>query len=211
MTVGSIRAPILLSVLLGGCASRVPRPLSPAPEPEAGNGVPEFEARTEVDPETGAVVREWTEYRTEKGFLQRHGKEIRRWPDGSLRAERVFAFGEPVGHSREWYEDGTPRLDVTFAGPEVDASMLFWHPNGQLSAEGVGRDSVRTGPWTFYYENGQKSKQGEYVDGQRAGQWTLWYPNGGLEARGILEGNERVGNWQLWPEEPPTFEAEGDQ
>ncbi|TDJ72008.1 MAG: hypothetical protein E2O39_07425, partial [Planctomycetota bacterium] len=144
-----IRRALLPALLIaGGCAGRGPRPRSPTPEPDSGSELPEYVDRTEVHSDTGTVVHEWTEYRNGKGPPQRHGKEVERWPDGSKRAERVFAFGSPAGHSREWYEDGTLRLDILFAGPDVATVMRFYHPNGRISAEGEGCDSVRTGPWT---------------------------------------------------------------
>ena len=212
MIVAPIRHALLLSLLgAGGCAGRTPIPQPPEPESEPGSGLPEFVDRTDVDPDTGRVVREWTEYRNGKGPTQRHGREVERWPDGSMRAERVFAFGEPAGHSREWYEGGTLRLDILFAGPDVATVMRFYHPNGRISAEGEGRDSVRTGPWTFYYENGRVSKQGEYAASLRTGEWTLWFPNGGLKSRGVFDRDRRVGTWRHWRETPPTFGSDDPQ
>lgn len=193
---------LLLAACCGGCLYGS----APGPLPERVLDPPRDEMRREVDKRTGDVLEQRPVRIYPDGGVERHGMQTRYYAGGGLESERSFAAGEPVGRWRSWYPDGQLRSDFTIT--DEPSPMVFYHPNGQISATGMAVRGVRDGLWTFWHENGVKAKEGRFVGGGREGLWTFWYANGGLEARGLYHSDERAGEWELWRAEPPTFEVE---
>ena len=69
---------------------------------------PRLVQRVKKDPHTGQVLREWSEWVLPDGRVQKHGVERQFHLNGAPHWERHFEYGEPVGHWRGWYADGSP-------------------------------------------------------------------------------------------------------
>lgn len=102
------------------------------------------------------------------GSEQREGSYTETWSDGTLRAERTYVRGEPIGTWRSWHENGERRSEESFPGAGLEGRARWWHPNGQLSADGATREGVRQGTWIFWDAAGVETQRIDYVDGQPA-------------------------------------------
>lgn len=168
---------------------------------------PELVERVTRHPHTGVVLRTWSEWLLPSGEVERHGREQTWYASGAKEWEREFDHGRPVGHWRGWYEDGTLMAE-SFHNTDHPTRMSFWHPNGQLSGEGLAWNGVRTGPWSHWYVDGSVREQGEYVEGLRDGRWIFLFEDGSLEARGEYAAGARIGEWELY-ETPHARSAAG--
>ena len=99
-----------------------------------------------------------------------------------------------LGIGKGWYEDGA-RMAECFYGTDVTTIQRFWHPNGQLSAQGESFNGVRFGPWKHWFPSGVVSGAGEYVGGMRHGEWSFYREDGTLESHGDYDSGSRVGTW----------------
>lgn len=137
------------------------------------------------------------------GRSERDGFEREFSSEGRLLAERFFAHDVPCGTWREWYPDGTPRSEVEFGpgGSQELRASRYWHPNGQLAAEGQTRAGLREGEWTYRDPEGRLLRRGGYRAGLREGEWVFLRPDGSKEAEGRYAGGQRVGEWTLWDED----------
>lgn len=127
-----------------------------------------------------------------------HGVERAWYANGRPRHERGFDHGEPRGWWRTWYEDGTLRSENEIV-PDAATPMRWWHPNGQLSSEGMARNSLREGAWRGWHPDGSLAYEGDYRGGVRHGPWTFWHPGGERAEAGEYRDGARIGEWQAWP------------
>jgi antitoxin component YwqK of YwqJK toxin-antitoxin module len=65
-------------------------------------------------------------------------------PTGTLNHEQHWADGWADGPCRNWYPDGTPRSDETFAAGELVRGR-YWDPSGALVEEVDGRPTAPAG------------------------------------------------------------------
>ncbi len=170
-----------------------PTPGIPRSTPPSG-----IQHRETFDERTGALIHAWNESFDRGGLPVREDLERRWWPNGTLRAERHWRSGIPVGRWSTWWEDGAPR-SVHEHAPEP-STMTYWHPGGSRSSEGLHLLGSKQGVWTFWDEAGTVRREGRFEDGIETGVWTLWHPSGALEARGVMRAGKRVGEWKLWAE-----------
>ena len=61
--------------------------------------------------------------------------------------------------------------------------MRWWHATGELEAEGLALNGVKTGPWRHSRADGTLEAEGDYVAGQRSGDWKLYDERGQLAER----------------------------
>lgn len=168
----------------------------PVPERAPGPSVHEVLRRTY--PEEEALRRETRVVVEPDGRVERDGPEREFFRGGALQAERFFARGRPIGVWRTWFANGQLRSETNYdSDPEPNR---FWHPNGQLAAEGPARTGLREGRWTYWSEAGLVLREGGYHLGLRAGPWTFW-EQGEKRAEGLYEAGGRVGEWTLWDAE----------
>ncbi|MCE9593155.1 MAG: hypothetical protein K8S98_03080 [Planctomycetes bacterium] len=169
---------LVLALGLASCRSFHP-PFPAVPDHAVPEAAPFFERRAEFyDAEATRKRREWHVWVYRDGRTLRDGEELEWWPDGRLRARRHFDHGEPSGEWATWFEDGTQSSESTLGGDEL-APMRWWHPNGTLATEGVGRNGSREGRWRSWYANGVHESEGEYRDNHLEGEWIFWNDDGG--------------------------------
>jgi antitoxin component YwqK of YwqJK toxin-antitoxin module len=66
--------------------------------------------------------------------------------------------GYADGHYREWYENGTPRLDVWYKDGRVTGSFCLWYSNGQLAASCIV-DADGHGVYKAWHKDGRRRRQ----------------------------------------------------
>ena len=191
-----------LSVLLalGACTqdeSRWARPPMPTPPPEG------LRVLERLDRNTGNVVRRWSIRYAANGQAFLDGPELLYWPDGALRAERNWVDGEATGLWKSFYANGTLKMRVSHV--DYPTSMVFFHPDGTVSAQGLASKGVKNGDWAHFHSDGSLSHQGAYVRGMKQGTWTYYHPGGGLAKRGNYLDAHATGDWRRWENEPATW------
>jgi hypothetical protein len=200
----SLPSRILLAALIactGGCRakldlSKIQTPAA-AKEPEPTGRA---EVRREVDDATGMVTSESAVLVVPGRGAIKHGIERIWYPSGALHWEREFRFGKPSGVWRSWWENGRPRTECYYYGPEVERTMSFWREDGKLSAQGPACDGQRRGHWKLWWSTGQISDEGEYRGGFREGKWDAWSQDGQRRFEIVYERNVRVSKREIVPQ-----------
>ena len=200
-----MRATLLFLIALAAC--RTETGLNRPPPGARAAPAPRFEQRREHDPETGKLVHEWTVLLAPGQGAIKDGVERIWFPSGAKSWEREFKRGKPIGAWRSWHENGNPRSECFYRGPDADATMSFWHENGKLSAQGPARDGVRRGRWRFWRESGQIAEEGECVSGMREGAWIAWSEDGKSRFERLYKRNVRVSQRPLAEGEMPAASA----
>lgn len=165
------------------------------------------EERVELDEITGKVVHETTVVVVPGRGAIKHGVERIWYPSGALHWEREFRYGKPSGVWRSWWENGKPRTECYYFGPDVERTMTFWREDGKLQAQGPACDGSRRGRWKFWWSGGQLSDEGEYRGGLREGVWQAWSEDGKRRYEVVYERNVRVSKRELEPEPGAGLEA----
>ncbi len=200
---------IALLALPAGCRtapdfSRIkPPPAAKEPEPQG-----RAEERREVDPKTGKPTHEWSVLVTPGRGAILHGVERIGYANGALHWEREFRFGKPTGIWRSWYENGHPRTECFYLGPDVERTMTFWREDGKLSSQGPACDGARRGRWKFWWSNGRLAEEGEYRGGMKEGAWIAWSADGERRFERVYERNVRVSQRELPKEGDPATPGE---
>ena len=68
------------------------------------------------------------------------------------------ADGYTDGHYREWYENGSPRLDVWYKNGRVTGDFRVWYSNGQLAASCIV-DTDACGVYKAWHKDGRRRRQ----------------------------------------------------
>jgi antitoxin component YwqK of YwqJK toxin-antitoxin module len=188
----------LLAALAGSCRSLPDlSKLDPPPAAQEAEPTGRIENRSEIDDQSGKLTHEWTVLVVPGRGAIKHGQERNWYPGGALHWEREFRYGKPTGVWRSWYENGKPRTECFYFGPEVERTMTFWREDGKLTAQGPACDGARRGAWKFWWSNGQLAEQGEYRGGLREGVWQAWSEDGGRRYERVYEKNVRVSQREL--------------
>ncbi len=185
---------LLSAGVLAGAPSCALLPVTKAvalPPPERWEPGPGERKRWNADGQLVAIEQYMVD---EQGKIWRHGQEWEYWPDGQLRSERAFAWGEPSGRWRTYWQDGTLRSDYTF-DPDTSTPMVYYHPSGQRASEGLAKHGSREGPWTYWYADGTLGRSGSYREGRRHGFWREFHPDGSWKSFGPYERGDKVGDW----------------
>jgi len=194
---------ILLATLLAcspGCRSKLDLPKGDAP-PAAQEPDPTGRAdvRREFDEVTGKLVHESAILVVPGRGAIKHGVERVWYPSGALHWEREFRYGKPSGVWRSWWENGQPRTECYYFGPDVERTMTFWREDGKLAAQGPACDGSRRGRWKLWWSSGQLSDQGEYRGGFREGPWEAWSEDGKRRFEIVYERSVRVSKREILP------------
>ncbi len=190
-----------------GCAGYLdPRDFQSTPAEGPAKGEPVHVVRT-AHGAGGELSARWSVLLYPDGHAVREGRAEEFYPDGRTAALRHYRAGEPVGEWKTWYPDGTLRSSYEFV-PGRSTPMRFFHPSGELSAEGPATMGLRDGHWTFWYPGGGVRQEGAYRSGLRTGLWTLRWPGGALRSRGYYRADRRVGEWKHWSEVDGVTESD---
>jgi hypothetical protein len=174
------------------------KPLAHAKEPDPPGRT---EERREVDPLTGKPRHEWSVLVTPGRGALKHGIERIWYPSGELQWEREFRYGKPTGIWRSYWQNGKPRTECFYLGPDVERTMSFWREDGRLSAQGPACGDARRGKWRFWWSNGQIAEEGEYKGGLKEGTWIGWSRDGKRRFERVYEKHVRVSQRELSAEE----------
>jgi len=188
----------LAALALGACRATPDfSKIRPPGRAQEGDPPGREEERHEVDPATGRTLHEWSVFVTPGRGSMKHGVERIWFASGGLHWEREFRYGKATGIWRSWWENGNPRTECFYLGPDVERTMSFWREDGKLSAQGPARDGARTGHWRFWWSNGQLAEEGEYRGGLQEGTWQAWSRDGKRRFERTYEKNVRVAQKEL--------------
>lgn len=128
------------------------------------------------------------------GVLQTEAAEVRKlevekeyYPDGAVRAARLYRNGVLEGITVEYSPEGSIVSATEYLG-------------GMKIGEGlVLDDGSRNGPWKEYYPGGDVKAEGNYSADNRTGKWNFYYSNGRLEQTGVYNNNGKPeGTWKWY-------------
>ena len=105
----------------------------------------------------------------QQGKYNEHGEKMGTWKvfydDGSKCAEECYGNGT----SREWYQNGNLKSEVTVANGLKQGTYKSWYANGQQKDEIPFVRGVKQGATTEWHENGKKKFEGTYKDNELNG------------------------------------------
>jgi len=196
---------LVLSGATASCRSKLdPSKIDPPSAAKDSDPIGRTEVHREVDEVTGKVTHEWTVVVAPGRGALKHGIERIWYPEGALHWEREFRYGKPSGVWRSWWDNGKPRTECYYFGPEVERTMSFWREDGKLQAQGPACDGSRRGRWKFWWRHGQLSDEGEYRGGLREGLWHAWSEDGKHRFEIVYARNVRVSKRELAPDSEAT-------
>lgn len=174
----------------------------------------------------------------EAAEIQKLEVEKEYYPEGAVKAIRLYRNGILEGISTELARDGTILAAKEYRNGLVAGEGLVledgsrngrwkeYYPDGSLKAEGEYENGIKTGPWKYFHANGKLEQAGTYnKEGKPEGRWQWYFDSGQLLReenyyRGKKEGlfeeyNEfgtlvEQGEYYEGREDGPWFELVGD-
>jgi antitoxin component YwqK of YwqJK toxin-antitoxin module len=88
------------------------------------------------------------------------------------------------GPFQTWYPDGQLRQEGTYRYGQPQGRWTYYYPNGQKRMDGTWRFGKTQGRWTYFHENGSRESAGRFLMGKREGRWTYWDTAGEMRFEG---------------------------
>lgn len=126
--------------------------------------------KDESIPLTGYVFSEYgdetpfTEYFVMRGV--KHGRYREYYPNGSLKVEVSYRNGEQDGIFQEWYIDGSMKKQSHYLNGVLNGLLISWG------------------------EDGDKNQEINYVDGELKGEYKTWDRRGRIVKDGVYKNSE---------------------
>lgn len=134
------------------------------------------------------------------------------YPNGQPKQYLEVMNGRAKGAYREWYQDGSKKLEGQVIGgiadvtTEAEKSWLFdgvchvWSQDGSLQAVIPYDKGSLSGTSIYYHPNGKISRRAPFINGQLEGDYEVYREDGSLLQRieyhaGVLNGTA-VGYWE---------------
>lgn len=157
--------------------------------PDAGSGAQEDPALPILEATNSALTREagrlylgsvlvtgivldrtdesttWTPY--QNGL--RHGREVSRYSDGSLKLDRRWDEGHREGEVRAWWPDGTLQEVSTYVNDVLEGVSSRWFTDGQQASIFTYLHGREEGAQQMWYEDGTLRANYIVIDGRRYG------------------------------------------
>jgi len=88
----------------------------------------------------------------------------------------------------ETYEDGTPKIILTFRGRKdsLNYHQLVLYPSGKADHAGQIVNGKKSGTWTWWHENGNRKAQCKFEGGRYVDTIFHWYENGQVQQVEVL-------------------------
>ena len=111
----------------------------------------------------------------EKG--RKHGKWIKKYPNGQSIYIGKFKHGEPVEIFKRYYPNGSFQAIMKYRTSDTVFAELY-NKNEQKQAEGIYIKKQKDSTWNLYDDNGNIISKDTYDKGSRDGQSLKFYPDG---------------------------------
>lgn len=106
------------------------------------------------------------------------------YPDGTPKIVHYFhgeGLEKTLVKKSFYYPDGKLRMQGEYRYGQKNGYWVAYFENGNIWSEGYYKDGVNHGKTITYHENGKKYFEGRYENGRRSGKWRFWNEEGGLE------------------------------
>lgn len=142
------------------------------------------------------------------------------------------AAGVKHGPMREWWPDGTPRLDAVYVRGKQHGPFTRWYEGGARQEAGEMAEGLRVGTWTEWYEDGKRKRESKHGDGavvtwtlyreddgtkwvegafrnqREHGRFVEYYPDGARMAEGEFVDGKKADGWSYWTPDGQRSEVE---
>jgi antitoxin component YwqK of YwqJK toxin-antitoxin module len=119
------------------------------------------------------------------------GKVVSYYEDGAVATEATYKNGKKEGEDITYFPGGTKKKYLkTYAAGEATGIEKEWYENGTLKMEQQWEKNILNGPYVTYYKNGHKEEEGTYKDGAYDGKRYMYNQQG----KKISEAVFRKGN-----------------
>ncbi len=99
----------------------------------------------------------------------RHGREIARFTDGSMKSDRKWIQGHREGEMRAWWPDGSIQEISHYEGDVLEGESKRWFADGQSASAFMYRAGQEDGSQIMWYEDGTIRANYVVIDGRRYG------------------------------------------
>lgn len=97
------------------------------------------------------------------------GDYIDKYPNGVIRFNGFFRFGQRHGQWMAFYEDGVLWSECFYDKGLRHGSSKVYFPNGKLQYEGWFKNDLRDSLWLFYDETGKEIDKRAYRNDEETG------------------------------------------
>lgn len=115
------------------------------------------------------------------------------YPDGTPKIVHHFhgeGLEKTLVKKSFYYPDGKLRMQGEFSYGQKNGYWVAYFESGSIWSEGYFKDGESHGTTVTYYENGTRYYEGLYEHGRRAGLWRFWNEDGSLEKEIDYSSNE---------------------
>lgn len=118
--------------------------------------------------------------------------------DGMMYRNDFSAF---TGTYREYYPDGTIRIEADFADGVYHGSTILYYENGNRKEVRSYRYGQMDGTWVTWNENRVKTGEAGYRHGKKHGPWKIWDDTGRLRYEMFYDMGKKAGTWKIYNEQ----------
>ena len=111
-----------------------------------------------------------------------------------------------TGDYREYYENGTLRLEVSIKNGTPEGTYVIYFDNRRPHEVRSYRDGKLHGIWRTYDRSGQLLSEAEYLDGRKHGTWRIWDELGTQRYEMQYDHGRKAGTWRMWDEQGRLIE-----
>ena len=105
--------------------------------------------------------------------------------------------GKREGPWKEFWSDGSLRLEGSYTDGKKEGRWLFYHPSGEKEQQGVYLNDMIHGQWTWWYVGGSIHREESYNKGKPEGAFLELDTAGEALVSGQYMGGERDGLWRV--------------
>ncbi len=105
-----------------------------------------------------------------------------------------------TGDYREFYGNGTLRLEMKIAGGVPEGTYVVYFENRKPQEIRSYRAGKAHGLWRTYDAAGQLISEAEYRDGEKHGTWRIWDELGTQRYEMNYFNGKKTGIWRMWNE-----------
>lgn len=134
---------------------------------------------------------------------QKHGKWIKKYPDGNILYTGKFKHGQPVGIFKRYHPNGELKAIMEYKSNTKVYAELY-NKEGVKQAEGIYLNQKKDSVWCLYDENGTLVSKDSYDKGQRDGKSYKYYPSGQVSQMMSWTQGKRDGVFKLYFENGNT-------
>lgn len=118
---------------------------------------------------TPAVSNEYSKYIVSPPDTDYTGDYIDKYPNGVIKFNGFFRFGERHGQWMAFYENGIKWSECFYDKGKKHGATMVYYPNGKLQYSGWFKNDLKDSLWFFYDQSGKEIDKHAFRNGEETG------------------------------------------